>query len=140
MGTDMGFEVIFYLFAIPALLWELINFSNLTKTHNFMNRLKDDKVKLSNKSSLEQTVVTCMIFYLFWLLVGLFSSQYVLFLLLLAISFIPKKFKFIRFVDSFISFATILFIILNRYHFGIDIHAIVSELVTQYVINAPIFK
>lgn len=136
----MGFEVIFYLFAIPALLWELINFTSVTRVHNFINRLKDDKVKLSKKSSLEQSVATLMIFYLFWVLIGLFSSQYILFLLLLTFSFIPKKFRVIRFVDSFISFATILFIILNRYHFGIDIHAIVSDLVAQYVINAPIFK
>lgn len=125
----MGLEFLFYIFAIPALLWELINFTSVTRTHNFMNRLKDDKVKLSNKSKTEQNVADLMCFYAVWMLVGLFTSQYILFLFLLAISFIPKKYRIIRFVDAVISFLIILFIILNKYHFGINLTPIISEFV-----------
>lgn len=125
----MGLEFLFYIFAIPALLWELINITSVTRTHNFMNRLKDDKVKLSNKGKTEQNVAFLMILYAIWMFLGLFTSQYILFLFLLTISFIPKKYRIIRFVDGVISFLVILFIILNKYHFGINLTPIISEFV-----------
>jgi hypothetical protein len=130
----MGLEFLFYIFAIPALLWELINITSVTKVHNFMNRLKDDEVKLANKGKTEQNVAFLMILYAVWMLIGLFSSQYILFLFLLTISFIPKKYRIIRFVDGVISFLVILFIILNKYHFGINLCPIISEFVYAKIV------
>ena len=113
---------IFYFFAIFALLYELLV---LTDTKNASKFLIDLTNKLKIKEDLatkEEAFSIFMLGYTIWNFIGLFSSQWVLFLILLLLSiFSFKKYPFLLFIDALISFGLILFIILNKYHFHINI-------------------
>jgi hypothetical protein len=115
-------KTFYYFLGIAPIIWELLSIMELHKVHAFcmeyklMNKRKEKYVM----SSTQHTFTLFMSMYVVWGIAGLFSSQWFLFLLLLLISLIPKKVIFIRLLDACISFALLLFIILNRFHFHID--------------------
>lgn len=107
---------------IFPLLWELIAIGNIQRVHNFSKGSKALKgKKFDEYSSKQKNVSVLMLLYILWAFIGLFSSQWLTFSVLLLISLIPKKFMAIRWIDSVLSFALLLFIILNAYHFKIDL-------------------
>lgn len=117
---------IFYFLTIAPLLWEFINITNFKKTHLFAKSIKELKGKtFDDYSSNQKNFSFLMLGYILWTLIGLFSSQWIVFLTLLILGFIPKKWIAIRFIDSLISFSLLLFLILNVYHFKIDIFKLV---------------
>lgn len=65
--------------------------------------------------------------YFILLLIGIVTSQWPVFVLIILLGFIPKSNKFIIIVDSFITMLLVLFIILNKFHLQIDL--------TQLVLN-----
>lgn len=112
---------IFYFLTILPLLWEFINITNVKETHRFTKTIKQLKGKpFDDYSSNQKNYSFLVLGYIFWTLIGLFSSQWIVFLTLLVLAFIPKKWIAIRFIDSLISFWLLLFVILNVYHFKID--------------------
>ena len=113
---------IFYFMTIFPLLWELIGITNVQRVHNFSKGIKALKgKKFDEYSSMQKNVSVLMMLYILWTFIGLFSSQWLTFSVLLGISLIPKRFIVLRWIDSVISFALLLFIILNAYHFKIDL-------------------
>ena len=85
-----------------------------------------DLGRKEEKTSEEKTTFVVfgifIIFYMILTVVGLFSSQWIGFLVLILLSFIPKHgIKWLVFIDSFISLFILLFIILNKFHLHIDI-------------------
>lgn len=58
----------------------------------------------------------CMLIYSLFSFIGLFSSQWLLFIPLIILGFIPRKWKVWVFIDALISLILIVFIILNKYH------------------------
>ena len=60
--------------------------------------------------------------YFIWAATGLMSSQWIPFLVLILYSFIPKGDNiFIRKADAILSLAILLFIVINKYHLGINL-------------------
>ena len=115
---------IFYFLTIFAILWELMVLFNCGKVHNFSKSiLKKGKKTSGNKSSVnkfttnENLFILLMLAYTCWLIVGFFTFQWFIFLGLFFISIIPKKYVWIRWLDALISLITLIFIILNAYHF-----------------------
>jgi hypothetical protein len=69
-----------------------------------------------------------MLLYFIWSFVGIFTSQWVLFLLLILLGFIPlKRFKAWMKIDAAISIAILMLIILNKYHLHIDVLASIKS-------------
>ncbi len=114
---------IYYFMAIFPILWELYTLQNILKVHNFSKKFKKDAKdkKFDEWTDSQKALSIFMIGYLVWAFIGLFSSQWILFLFIFVISFIPKVNITIRWIDSFISVLVFLFILLNTYHFHIDI-------------------
>ncbi len=115
---------LFYFFGTIALLYEAWVIMNAAKTTDYIKDLSRKKFK---DHTTEDTLFQFLeIGYLIWNLIGLFTSQWLLFLILLLMGvFIRKGLKWITWIDAFISFLIILFIILNRYHFHIDLIGLV---------------
>lgn len=65
------------------------------------------------------------IIYLLYCLVGLMSSQYLLFALILVMGLIPKRWLWLLRVDSVITIGILLFIMLNKYHFHINLYHLI---------------
>ncbi len=68
-------------------------------------------------------IYTLASFY-YWIIlfIGLLSFQWYFFLLIIIMGFIPKgKYIWIRRVDSLITISILLFIVLNKFHFHINL-------------------
>lgn len=114
---------IFFAFGILALIWEFMSMGNPVKTGRFANKLKIDiKEKGWGKLSDTQKQASVFIFlYLFWSFFGLFTQQWFLFLILILISLIPKKWNWYRVIDSVITIVIIIFALINEFHLHIDL-------------------
>jgi hypothetical protein len=113
---------IFYFFAIVAILWEMYTLFNLRNVHNFTIELNERaNIKPRKKLSFTQTIFTfLMLMYTGWILLGLYSSQWLFFLVILITSVIPKKLIGLRFFDSVFTLVVLILMILNVYHFKVN--------------------
>ena len=114
---------LFYIMICFPLYWELINLYQIKKTYNFIIVLKAKKA--NNLSGKEKVYIFFSFGYLTWSFIGLFSSQWPIFLFLLLMGLIPKYYIWWRWIDSFLSFVGLLFILLNAYHFNIDVYKLI---------------
>ena len=123
-------KFIFYLFGIVAILFELWSIYNFKKLTSFGEKLQKNS-KLSEEEKVpitynESVFIFCIWSYFLWTFVGLFTSQWVLFLGLIMLSLLTglinkiKRTETWNFVDSVLSISIILLAILNTYHFHID--------------------
>jgi hypothetical protein len=112
-------DYLFYIFMIPALVWELVVLKETEKVKIFMAKYKASEYK--DKTSTDAAWGGLMLGYLAFTALGLFSSQWLLFLLLITISFIPFKNLYLMKLDALISIMLLLSIILNKFHFHVDI-------------------
>lgn len=94
----------------------------------FVTGMKD--LKYDAMSSTQKSFMFLALGYIVWSLVGIFSSQWLIFLLLFAIGRIPKKWVWLRWLDSFISLLGIVFLILNAYHFHLDLFGLLKSLIS----------
>lgn len=112
-------QYLFYFFASFAILYELLKIVRPGKFVSAATALKS----LSNKeipvdkwpSSLKHLSFLEML-YLLWCIVGLFSSQWIIFLVLIAISFIPKLTKPVMCIDGLVSFMLLMLMLINKFH------------------------
>ena len=112
-------DYLFYIFTIPALLWELMVLKETKKVKSFMAKYK--AIDHKDKTSTDTAWGCLMLGYFAFTSLGLFSSQWVLFLLFIILSFIPFKNLYLIKLDAFLSMTLLLSIILNKFHFHIDI-------------------
>ena len=113
---------VFYFLTIFPILWEVMNLVNINKTHQFALGLKAMKGKKYDEySSSQKSFTICMIGYIIWNFIGIFSFQWTVFLGLFLFGLIPKKYIWFRWIDSLISLVVLIFIVLNAYHFKIDV-------------------
>ena len=107
-------EIIFYLFAILFLIWEIYVFAYTQEAVNTLSNLstedKDEKDKALS--------ISCFLLsYMIWAFVGLLTVQWPAFLLLFSLGMIPKKGRpWLRKIDSFFSAWIIVFILINKFH------------------------
>lgn len=117
---------VFYFIGLLPLIYEMSVIMNPKKIYKSKERMKVAG-KFDNFTSGQKSYAILSIGYLFWAFIGLFSFNWVAFLFLIAISFIPKKHFVLMWIDSVISFLILLFVLLNSYHFQIDLFAAVRS-------------
>lgn len=139
---------LFYFGGLLFLIYEIYFLFNVVEKVNNVKEYKeynkenkgikyDDMPEDIKSGVLEVTMIGVP--YVFWLFVGLLSSQWVLFLLLLIFSFAivtPLRklvgFSPIRYVlttiDTLVCIAVITFIIINKYHLHIDTLSYIKNL------------
>ena len=125
----MIIKVLFYVWAIFALLLEL---QLMTKPKKFMDfKAKMKGVKFDNLSDQQKAFGVLTLLYVFWVFVGLLSSQWALFLIYIVIG-IPfslfKKSMIIKSIDGFISSCLLVFIIVNAFHLHINVYEFIINL------------
>jgi len=118
---------IFYLITILPILWELMCLVKPVRAKKFKESVKALKGKPFEEWTNNQRNVTVLnLMYLIWIFVGLFSGQWVVFLIILLLSFVPKKFVFMIVIDSFVTLCLLIFLIINAYHLKIDLYLVVK--------------
>lgn len=109
---------IFYFITIFPLIWEMSTVLNIKKYHKFYKSFKGKK--FDNYNGNQKAVGILTLGYILWSFIGLFTFQWMVFVVFILMSFIPKKFIILRWIDAFLSVLILLFIIINAYHFKID--------------------
>jgi hypothetical protein len=117
---------VFYFIGLLPLIYEMSVIMNPKKIYASKERIKASG-KFDNFTSGQKSYAILSLGYLVWAFIGLFSFNWVAFLFLIAISFIPKKHFILMFADSVVSFIILLFVLLNSYHFKIDLFAMVRS-------------
>ncbi len=110
---------IFYFLLFVPILVEMYAINNPRKLHHFVNIKKQDLTESQSNNRLILGIIA--IIYLLLNIIGLFTNQWVLFLILLILSMIPKKYILFRFIDALISFCILILILLNHYHLHINL-------------------
>jgi len=118
---------IFYLFGFLAILWEFIQISRPHKMHEVAKTLKKagKEGTVDDLPSNYKTLSFFMFGYIIWVFMGLFTAQWPIFLFLILISLIPKKYVLHRWVDSFVSLLLLLFAMINTFHLHIDLTSLI---------------
>lgn len=111
---------IFYFLSIGPIMWELYNVTAVSKVHAYSKKIKT--VKWEKSDSQYKSFIFCLMVYMLWSFVGLFSEQWPLFatIILMGIVF-PKKFIVLRWLDALVTLLILFFILLNAYHFHVDV-------------------
>ncbi len=126
----MGFlKWLFYMAMVIPLMSELQSICQPKKITELVNRVKNmkdmstqEKVEALKEDKELASMVYVQLFYAAWLFCGLFSSlNWTIFLFLFLISFIPKRYTPIRFIDGVLSFCLLLFALINAVHLHINI-------------------
>jgi len=117
---------LFYFIAFLAILWEVRVLRNLP---DFLALHKRNKGK-KHISEMEDKYVGLMALtwlYVFWILVGLiFSSQWIVFGIILLLSFLlPKKYKILKQINSVLTICLLLFACINAYHLKINLYQLI---------------
>lgn len=112
---------VFYLFAFVAIVWELITVTSPRRVVNFQKRFNENTKDFGDWEQNQRLVGVFMLCYIAWTLIGLLSSQWIIFLSLLALGLIPKGMVVWRWIDSVISLALLIFMLLNVFHLHIDL-------------------
>lgn len=110
---------LFYFLAIGPILWELGVMKNPAKVVAFsknIKRLSKDKVPLNEWNSTQRNFAYLQIIYTLWVIIGLFTWQWYLFLAVLILGLLPKKWKPWVFMDAFITLSILLTIIIRNYN------------------------
>lgn len=121
-------EHVFYLLVSFFLAFEILSLFAVKKIHASVNKYRD----LSNVQNMSATFATYYVvnvLYFLTCVIGLISSQWACFLLILALCFIPKRYLTWRIIDGVISILILLFVILNKYHFHIDFDLLTIKLI-----------
>lgn len=121
-------EHVFYLLVSFFLAFEILSLFAVKKIHASVNKCRD----LSNVQDMSATFATYYVvnvLYFLTCVIGLISSQWACFLLILALCFIPKRYLTWRIIDGVISILILLFVILNKYHFHIDFDLLTIKLI-----------
>ena len=113
-------EYIFYLGVAFCIIIEIIQIQSAEQCLKWKEEaFKSGEKRLSNDC---QNYVYMSQFYSLLCVIGLFSSQWYGFILILLLSIIPKRDNIIALkIDSFISLATLIFILLNKYHLHLEL-------------------
>lgn len=123
---------LFYLTAIMPIIWEMINVSSVRKVHDFVENIRKSKgLKFDDMTANQKMFSFMSVGYIIWIVSGIFTFQWSIFVFLLAIGMIPKRHVWYRWVDSFITLIALMFVIINAYHLNIDINTLIFKLITN---------
>lgn len=111
---------LFYLIGLLAIGWEALTLSNLEVVHKFMNRMHATKAASYDTTQ----TIACLLHggYCVWIIVGIFTFNWPIFLLLLAFGFVNKRDSMnVRAADSALSLILLSLIYLNKFYFHIHL-------------------
>lgn len=114
---------IFYLSGLLFIILEIGSAQEAKKVLTYRERLRQD---IKSKSTTIQKLYSFFQFlYMIWTFIGLFSSQWLLFILIILMSvgtsILKIKSIFLQRLDCWICASIMIFIIVNRYHFHLDL-------------------
>lgn len=123
---------VFYIFGVFFIIYSLLVVVSPNQYNDFLVRMKAMNDK-QEKPDTSMAIAGCLIAlvsisYLLWLVIGLLTFQWPLFIVLLVISYIPPKHIVIRFFKSLVALVMLVFILLNAYHFNIDVFDFIKNL------------
>lgn len=124
---------VFYILITFFIFVELIVLFSQKNIHSAVKRLKKLNKEKKGKLSFDEIGASMTLYqsigiiYLIYCLVGLMSSQWVLFALIIILAFIPKRWLWWRYVDSIVTLLILAFILLNKYHFHIDMFHLIIK-------------
>lgn len=124
---------VFYILIAFFIFVELIVLFSQRNIHSAVKRLKKLNKEKKGKLSFDEIGASMTLYqsigiiYLIYCLVGLMSSQWVLFALIILLAFIPKRWLWWRYVDSIVTLLILAFILLNKYHFHIDMFHLIIK-------------
>lgn len=126
---------LFYAFIVIFILIEVLTLYNSKRVLQGLNRIRriiKEKKRTGTKVTAEDysgtfiIYVVLQVFYWIYCMMGLMSSQYLLFAVLLMLGIIPQRKLWLLRIDSAITIGILLFIMLNKYHFHIDLYHLIS--------------
>lgn len=116
---------IFYFFSIIAIIWEIMVVRNPIRISKFIDTYNNKEMDGLTKK--QKNLSFCMLGYLIWCILGMFTSQWVIFLLLLILGLFPKKLPILTFINGLISLFLLVFVVLNVYHLHLDLVSIIRN-------------
>lgn len=119
-------KTLFYLVGIFPIIFELMTVVQVRKVYNFNKKItekRDNKIPLTDWEEKEKTFVIYQLGYVLWVLVGLFTVNWPLFLLILILSTLPfmKKNIVTLWIDGLLTLSLLLLITLNSHYFNLDV-------------------
>ena len=124
---------VFYILIAFFIFVELIVLFSQKNIHSAVKRLKKLNKEKKGKLSFDEIGASMTLYqsigiiYLIYCLVGLMSSQWVFFALIILLAFIPKRWLWWRYVDSIVTLLILAFILLNKYHFHINMFHLIIK-------------
>lgn len=116
---------IFYFFSIIAIIWEIIVVTNPIRISKFIGTFNNKEMDGLNQK--QRSLSFYMLGYLIWSIIGLITSQWILFLILIGLGLLPKKLPILAFINSLVSLCLLVFIIVNVYHLHLDLISIIKN-------------
>lgn len=86
-----------------------------------------EKVEFNDMETNQKALGVLMLMYTIWIFIGLMTNQWVVYVVILLLSIIPKKWIVIRFIDALCTLLLLLFAMLNEYHFQINLIELLWE-------------
>lgn len=122
--------IIFYiLFVFVAVIEEISSLSNPGRVFEMKRKVKEYVAKKDSKSRSFPDGVGWQLTYLCLNIIGLFTSQWPFFLLLIILGIIiPKRWKAIIVLDAVLSLIVVLAIAINKFHIHYDLTAYIISL------------
>lgn len=125
---------LFYLLVVFFLAVELVVLLMEHRIHDALVAYKLQekefgKGKVPFEKQNPKLVVYSILGMFYWVvcLVGLMSSQWVVFVAIITLAIVPKRWLWWRYVDTVLSILLLLFIILNKYHFHVDLFTLIFK-------------
>jgi len=122
---------VFYMLAVFPILWELFALVYAKQVHQFATTFIQKMKEGHYPSQREAAFSLYQVGYAIWCIVGLFSSQGLLFLAIFILSMINKKKVLVLRVDAILSLVILQFILINEYHLNINLAQWLTSLVKQ---------
>lgn len=114
-------EILFYMLSLIFLGRELKAYRNpkvYIDIRKKSDQHKDNLLKYFNREELHLLLVNFL--YMIWIFLGIFSSQWIFFLSIFLLnigSYKFKEFEWATKLDAFLSFAIIIFMLINKFHY-----------------------
>lgn len=116
--------VYYFLFLITVLLCETNVLKNPTKMGDLEHELSDENVNVDEVAKKNKDLILWQFAYFLLGAIGLFSSQWPIFLFMLALGLIPRKIIpiFMIKMDAILCVILTVFMVINRYHLHLNLN------------------
>ena len=115
------------IYYVLILLSAILRPRTLKGTDSRIERLREITAN-ENVSQKDLLYLLRVLFTFVLISCGIVSSQYIIFTIILVTQFIPSKNRYITLICNYIFILGSLFAVLNRYHFKIDLPALIAGL------------